>query len=236
MDHPETSLVLAVYATGSGAGSTHFAMGLACYLNRRGISCLYEDGSENRPVWEFAACDSSVKQIGSIYYKGACPMRPAYDGGVEAKKGQFQVYVKDYGFCREAKGFAEGKPDCCLIVSGSRPWELSEAAACRELLPKRARRIWLYNHWDQGTRKRAKKLHGEEEYGFLPYFPDPFAQDGRIIAWFDRLSVRLGIEPARKRRLPWEFFTRKQRRSEEGNRKPLELSELCREADPPILH
>lgn len=207
----ESSLVLAVYGTGPGAGATHFAMGLSCYLNRMGLSCIYEDRTKSRSVWELAACDSSVKQIGSIYYKGTCPLRPSYGGGVESKKGQFQVYIEDYGFYREAESLAAGTPEYCLIVSGSRPWEFAEVLAFREQYLSGAKKIWLYNHWDSSTRKRARELHGEEEYGFLPYFPDPFAQDEQTKAWFERLSVQLGIGSARKRRLPWEFFTRKQK-------------------------
>lgn len=209
--YPEPSLVLAVYGTGPGAGATHFAMGLACYLNRRGISCLYEDRNQGRPVWELAACDPSVKQIGSIYFKGACPMLPSYGGSVEPEKGRFQVYIEDYGFCREAEGPAGGASECCLIVSGSRPWELAEVLALQEQHSGGTKKIWLYNHWDPGTKKRAKELHGEEDCGFLPYFPDPFVQDERTKAWFDRLAARLGIKDVRKRRLPWGFFIRKPR-------------------------
>lgn len=189
----DTSLVVAVWAARPGAGATHLAMGLSTYLNRLGISCLYEEKNEGRAVWEMADQDPRVRRIGSFYYKDRCPLCPMYGGAVGVAGEEFQVRVRDYGYLERVEMLQAGEPsDWRLIVCGCRPWEQGRIQQLRQAVPDDSRLIWLYNHADTRFRRRMQKTAAGEHRLWIPYFPDPFTANESAETWLAELAAKLG--------------------------------------------
>lgn len=119
-----SSLTIAVAGTRHGVGTTHIAMGLTAYLQRRGLSAIYEENNESGAVRQFASCVSARMDDAGVCTVRGIPVLPFYGSAVKLKKHGYSIRVQDYG-CewRTCIQKDAGGADGYLLVCGGKPWE-----------------------------------------------------------------------------------------------------------------
>ena len=95
----EESLVIAVAGSRHGVGTTHIAMGLVAYLQKCGMSAVYEEFNESGAVRQLAECRGARADSCGVFRIWKTPMLPCYGEAVE------------------------WKPSGYLLICGGKPWE-----------------------------------------------------------------------------------------------------------------
>ena len=72
----EESLVIAVAGSRHGVGTTHIAMGLAAYLQKCGMSAVYEEFNESGAVRQLAECRGARADSCGVFRIWKTPMLP----------------------------------------------------------------------------------------------------------------------------------------------------------------
>lgn len=186
---PESSLVIAVAGAFAGAGTTHVAMGFAAYLQRKGLSVLYEERNESGAVRQMAGWKKSPVNRFGIYRICGLPMLPLYGKAVKLEPHPYNVVVQDYGVSFEQ--FSQRKADGYMLICGSKPWQLEAVRYAIQFPESPPGMAVIYN---QFCRQLAEKLPGpakEAECFLMPDCPNPFVCTGEVQKVYDELFLSL---------------------------------------------
>ena len=93
----EESLVIAVAGSRHGVGTTHIAMGLAAYLQKCGMSAVYEEFNESGAVRQLAECRGARADSCGVFRIWKTPMLPCYGEAVEWKPSGYRIRILDCG-------------------------------------------------------------------------------------------------------------------------------------------
>lgn len=131
-------LKIAAAGSRSGVGVTHVAMSAACWLTRRGISCLYRERNTSGAARKLAAYRGGVPDRCGIYGFGDLTVKPWYGSNVRLEQPHFDAVIDDFG-----TGLQTVSPQeyaLVLLVCGTGEWELDDAVrAARQLADSRLR-------------------------------------------------------------------------------------------------
>jgi hypothetical protein len=118
--------LLKIAAAGSrgGVGVTHVAMSAACWLTRRGVSCLYREKNTSGAVRKMAAYRGGVPDRCGIYGFGDLAVKPWYGQNVRLEQPHFDVVIDDFGTGLQTVSLQDYA--LVLLVCGTGEWELED--------------------------------------------------------------------------------------------------------------
>ncbi len=186
------SLTIALASARAGAGTTHIAIGLACWLNRQGYPALYEEKNRSGDVRAMGERLGISADSYGIYTIRKLPMMPRYGDAVQLAAHAYPTVVSDYGTeITEAAGAVSaareaGGKAVLLIVCGGKWWDGSSIETLSALLSDagigaeeggRGGLILLYNRVAAGALSPPASLRRCRSFK-VPYFADPFRPEG----------------------------------------------------------
>ena len=167
-----SSLVISVAGTSPGAGATHVAIGLAAYIQRCGLTVVYEEHNSSGAVAQFAACEGTEADSCGIWRIWGLPMLPGYGSAVQLKPHGYPVVVKDFGTDQEA--FTQEQADGRLLVATSKPWQWETAADVIKSPGFLPGTVIIYNQFSGQLKERLPGPAKETAAFLMPYFSNPF--------------------------------------------------------------
>lgn len=136
----EESLVITVAGSRHGVGTTHIAMGLTAYLQKCGMSVVYEELNESGAVRQLAESRKSQADIYGIFHIRNIPMLPRY--GEAVKLMPARISDKDPGLRSGSGSGAAGgcrRLSACVrrqtmgvgrLRDGSAAWQIGTGTDC----------------------------------------------------------------------------------------------------------
>lgn len=186
---PESSLVIAVAGAFKGAGATHVALGFAAYLQRKGLSVLYEERNESGVVRQLAVWKKSTMDQYGVYRICGLSMLPLYGKAVKLESHFYKIVVRDYG--TSFHQFSQETADGYMLVCGSKPWQLEAVRHAVQFPESPPGMAVIYN---QFCRQLAEKLPGparEAECFLMPDCPNPFVCTRDVQKVYDEIFMSL---------------------------------------------
>ncbi len=182
-----SSLTIAVAGASSGVGTTHVAMGLAAFLQRRGWKTLYEERNESGAVRQMASqghAGAGSRMSGrkqgkmqmdscGICQVGGLPMLPFYGEAVKLERPRNFVIVRDYGADR--KKFSQEAADGYLLVCGSKPWEWERTRDAVQFPGNPPGTAVIYNHFCRQLSGRLPRPAKGTACFLMPYDTNPLS-------------------------------------------------------------
>lgn len=181
----ESSLTIAVAGASAGAGTTHTAIGFAAYLQRQGLSVLYEERNESGAVAQLADCTGQTMDRYGIYRFYGLPMLPLYGASVRLEAHPYRIVIRDCG--RYSDTFLQESADGYLLVCGSKPWQWRSARDAVQFPGNPPGVMIIYN---QFCRRLAVRLPGparETDCFLMPDYPNPFADVRAVRKVYDEI-------------------------------------------------
>ena len=127
----EESLVITVAGSRHGVGTTHIAMGLTAYLQKCGMSVVYEELNESGAVRQLAESRKSQADIYGIFHIRNIPMLPRYGEAVKLMPAGYQIRILDCG--ADPDLVQQVDADGYLLVCGGKPWEWEDSETAVQL-------------------------------------------------------------------------------------------------------
>ncbi|MCI9105383.1 MAG: serine/threonine protein kinase [Lachnospiraceae bacterium] len=187
--NPESSLTIAVAGAFEGAGTTHIAIGFAVYLQRQGLSVLYEERNESGAAAQMAEYTGRNMDRYGIYRIYGLPVFPLYGIAVKLEAHPYRIIVRDYGVLQDK--FFQEPADGYLLVCGSKPWQWKLTRDIIRFPGNPPGIIIIYN---QFCRRLATKLPGparETDCFLMPDYPNPFVLSGKAKKVYEELYQTL---------------------------------------------
>ena len=166
----EESLVIAVAGSRHGVGTTHIAMGLAAYLQKCGMSAVYEEFNESGAVRQLAECRGARADSCGVFRIWKTPMLPCYGEAVEWKPSGYRIRILDCG--ADPGLLTQENADGYLLICGGKPWEWENSEEAAELCESVRGLNVIYNLFCGSLSFRQKQPCAEGLR--MPYFEDPF--------------------------------------------------------------
>lgn len=166
----EESLVIAVAGSRHGVGTTHIAMGLAAYLQKCGMSAVYEEFNESGAVRQLAECRGARADSCGVFRIWKTPMLPCYGEAVEWKPSGYRIRILDCG--ADPGLLTQENADGYLLICGGKPWEWENSEEAAELCASVRGLNVIYNLFCGSLSFRQKQPCAEGLR--MPYFEDPF--------------------------------------------------------------
>lgn len=166
----EESLVITVAGSRHGVGTTHIAMGLTAYLQKCGMSAVYEELNESGAVRQLAECRKSQADACGVFRIWNTPLFPCYGEAVELMPIAYQIRILDCGV--DLERMLQENADIYLLICGGKPWEWEDSEAAVQLGGTVQSLAVIYNQFCARLSFYQKQRHAG---GFrMPYFADPF--------------------------------------------------------------
>ena len=166
----EESLVIAVAGSRHGVGTTHIAMGLAAYLQKCGMSAVYEEFNESGAVRQLAECRGARADSCGVFRIWKTPMLPCYGEAVEWKPSGYRIRILDCG--ADPGLLTQENADGYLLICGGKPWDWENSEEAAELCASVRGLNVIYNLFCGSLSFRQKQPCAEGLR--MPYFEDPF--------------------------------------------------------------
>lgn len=164
------SLVIAVAGSRHGVGTTHIAIGLTAYLQRCGMSAMYEEQNESGAVRQLAECRRSLADACGVFHIWNTPMLPRYGEAVVLLQTGYQIRILDYG--PDFEGMVQENADGCLLICGGKPWEWEDSEIAVKADGSVQGLTVIYNQFCSRL-SFYQKTHYAGGLR-MPYFADPF--------------------------------------------------------------
>ncbi len=206
--NPESFLTIAVAGAFEGAGTTHIAIGFAVYLQRQGLSVLYEERNESGAAVQMAEYTGRNMDRYGIYRIYGLPMLPLYGAAVRLEAHPYRIVIRDYGSFQNK--FLQEPADGHLLVCGSKPWQWKLIRDAIQFSGNPPGMTVIYN---QFCRRLATKLPGparETDCFLMPDYPNPFVLSGKAKRVYEELYQ---IFSGKRAGGTLRFFSNKIRRS-----------------------
>lgn len=162
----EQMMTIALASCGIRMGTTHAALWLCAYQNRKGVITYYVDCSQNQNAEKWIASAGVQKTDGTFQYKQVRVL-PRYLYEKVEKKGS---YILDCGSYRKMQDdfYYESQVRC--LVSGTSPWEQTELqnAIIGEDIDKFP--IVLFSFSNEGNVRMVQKELGIRKGVRIPYY------------------------------------------------------------------
>ena len=175
----EESLVITVAGSRHGVGTTHIAMGLTAYLQKCGMSVVYEELNESGAVRQLAESRKSQADIYGIFHIRNIPMLPRYGEAVKLMPAGYQIRILDCG--ADPDLVQQVDADGYLLVCGGKPWEWEDSETAVQLGRSVQGLTVIYNQFCARLSFYQKQRYAGGLR--MPYFADPF--------WGSRASDRV---------------------------------------------
>ena len=175
----EESLVITVAGSRHGVGTTHIAMGLTAYLQKCGMSVVYEELNESGAVRQLAESRKSQADIYGIFHIRNIPMLPRYGEAVKLMPAGYQIRILDCG--ADPDLVQQVDADGYLLVCGGKPWEWEDSETAVQLCRSVQGLTVIYNQFCARLSFYQKQRYAGGLR--MPYFADPF--------WGSRASDRV---------------------------------------------
>ena len=175
----EESLVITVAGSRHGVGTTHIAMGLTAYLQKCGMSVVYEELNESGAVRQLAESRKSQADIYGIFHIRNIPMLPRYGEAVKLMPAGYQIRILDCG--ADLDLVQQVDADGYLLVCGGKPWEWEDSETAVQLGRSVQGLTVIYNQFCARLSFYQKQRYAGGLR--MPYFADPF--------WGSRASDRV---------------------------------------------
>lgn len=166
----EESLVIAVAGSRHGVGTTHIAMGLTAYLQKCGMSAVYEEHNESGAVRQLAECRKSQADAYGVFRIWNTPLLPHYGEAVKLMPAGYQIRILDCG--ADFGMLLREEADSYLVVCGGKPWEWENSEAAVQMGESLQSLAVIYNQFCvRLSFYQSKRYAGGLR---MPYFADPF--------------------------------------------------------------
>ncbi len=178
-------LTIALTGSGSGAGTTHVAVGLSTYLRNSGYPNLYEEMNDSGMGNGLGLYSGAVRDsFGIMQYRGFA-WKPAYGAEVKLAPPPYETRILDFGHQpKTVSAFA----DVVILVCDSRCWnqeavEKSVSALLRLSMPY----MVVYNHTDGKSRIKMPEGVDLRRCLKVPWFSDPFVINRETKTFYNAL-------------------------------------------------
>lgn len=165
------SLVIAVAGSRHGVGTTHIAIGLTAYLQRCGMSVVYEEQNESGAVRQLAECKKRRADACGVFHIWNIPMLPHYGEAVALLSAGYPIRILDCG--ADPDRINQENADGCLLICGGKPWEWEDSESAVETDKTVQGLTVVYNQFCSRLSFYQKTRYAGGLR--MPYFADPFA-------------------------------------------------------------
>lgn len=170
----QSSLMIALIGSKSGAGTTHLGLGLSVYLSQKGYPNLYEEHNSSGAAAAMAEYLGVQADSYGIFHIRGLRLKPDYGPAVRLKEPGYDIVIRDYGTEGHRLQCPE-EADVVLLIKGSKWWDSRKASPDQvRLLGHPGLRI-VYNQTSRRTRLASEKAYQGKPCFGMPYFPDPFS-------------------------------------------------------------
>ena len=189
----QSSLIVALAGSRHGVGTTHLAIGLACYLEGLGYRTLYEERNPSGDVRAMAARSKSTVDSYGICRIRQTAMKPWYGPAVHLKPASYPVIIRDYG--TEWKTVKDdGDITALWLVHGGKWWEQEAGREAVRRLKESPGFAVLYNRTIPGMRPDLPEGISVKRCFQVPVFEEPW-KPGEEAKSFFRTVMRAVLEP-----------------------------------------
>lgn len=168
------SLTISIAGSESRIGTTHIALLITSYINRHYMKCLYQEYNNSHTVKSILKRYENLPFKNKIYRLHHCFLMPMYNERITFDVNEYQIIIKDFGVIKEENMREYLSSNYCLIVLGTKDWELDQSEECLKKFQNIKDIYYLFNFIDGKTFQNIMKSMGNEKCYRIPYEVNPF--------------------------------------------------------------